>query len=119
VKGRKDYVLIGAETSERTYVGYEITQSHKKGNGLLGIYIHNMKDVNSRTDTRGTNPFSKWQIDKDGRKVLLSEILPHIRLGKRRRPEQHGQLDRGGSKEGWPLTCPSQAADAKVCLRIQ
>ena len=69
-------VLIGAETSERTYVGYEITQSHKKGNGLLGIYIHNMKDMNSRTDTRGTNPFSKWQIDKDGRKVLLSEIYP-------------------------------------------
>jgi len=28
------------------------------------------------TDTRGTNPFSKWQIDKDGRKVLLSEIYP-------------------------------------------
>ena len=76
VKGRKDYVLIGAETCERNYVGYEITQSHKKGNGLLGIYIHNMKDVNSRTDTRGTNPFSKWQIDKDGRKVLLSEIYP-------------------------------------------
>jgi hypothetical protein len=43
---------------------------------MLGIYIHNMKDVNSKTDTRGANPFANWQIEKDGRKVLLSEIYP-------------------------------------------
>ena len=69
-------VLIGAETSERQYVGYEIKKSYSKGNGMLGIYIHNMKDSNSQTDTMGKNPFSKWNIDKDGKKVLLSEIYP-------------------------------------------
>src|SRR6266478_3571158 len=69
-------VLIGAETSEREYVGYEIKQSHGKGNGMLGIYIHNMKDVNSRTDTNGKNPFANWHIEKDGRKILLSDIYP-------------------------------------------
>lgn len=53
-------VLIGAETSERPYVGYEITQSHKRGNGLLGIYVHNMKDTDSKTDTKGQNPFDNW-----------------------------------------------------------
>ncbi len=31
-------VLIGAETSTRPYVGYEIKQSYTKGNGMLGIY---------------------------------------------------------------------------------
>src|SRR5215470_5357994 len=31
-------ILIGAETSEREYVGYEIKKSHDKGNGLVGIY---------------------------------------------------------------------------------
>src|SRR6185312_11164673 len=36
-------VLIGTETSTREYVGYEITESHSRGNGILGIYIHNMK----------------------------------------------------------------------------
>jgi MTH538 TIR-like domain (DUF1863) len=51
-------VLIGAETSTREYVGYEIKQSHNRGNGMLGIYIHNIKDVNSRTDTKGANPLS-------------------------------------------------------------
>jgi hypothetical protein len=69
-------VLIGAETSEREYVGYEIKQSHGKGNGMLGIYIHNMKDVNSRTDTKGKNPLANWHIEKDGRKILLSDIYP-------------------------------------------
>ena len=69
-------VLIGAETSEREYVGYEIKQSHIKGNGLLGIYIHNVKDMNGRTDVKGGNPFSKWHIERNGQKVLLSDIYP-------------------------------------------
>ena len=50
-------VLIGAETSNRDYVKYELEQSWKKGNGILGIYIHQMKDDNSKTDTKGDNSF--------------------------------------------------------------
>ena len=69
-------VLIGAETSTRPYVGYEIRQSHNKGNGMLGIYIHTIKNVNFRTDAKGANPLSNWHIERDGRKVLLSEIYP-------------------------------------------
>src|SRR5208282_3822493 len=69
-------VLIGAETSERPYVGYEIKQSYNKGNGMLGIYIHNMKDVKGQTDTKGKNPLSNWQVERDGKKVLFSEIYP-------------------------------------------
>lgn len=67
-------VLIGAGTSERNYVGYEITQSHKKGNGLLGLYIHNMKDVNGKNDAKGKNPLSNWKVERDGKSVLLSDI---------------------------------------------
>jgi hypothetical protein len=69
-------VLIGAETSTRQYVGYEIEQSHNRGNGMLGVYIHNMKDVNSKIDAKGTNPLSNWHIERDGKKVLLSDIYP-------------------------------------------
>lgn len=69
-------VLIGAETSQRDYVGYEIKQSHSKGNGMLGIYVHNMKDVNGKTDTQGANPFANWSIQQNGQKVLLSSIYP-------------------------------------------
>jgi hypothetical protein len=69
-------VLIGAETSTRPYVGYEIKQSYDKGNGLLGIYIHNIKDVNSRTDTKGSNPFDNWYVERDGKKVYFNTLYP-------------------------------------------
>lgn len=67
-------VLIGAETNDRKYVDYEIEQSAKKGNGLLGIYIHNMKDVNSNVDVKGKNPFDCWYKTVDGQKKYYSSI---------------------------------------------
>ena len=37
---------------------YEIRRSREKGNGLLGVRIHNIKDFrNSQTDTSGPDPF--------------------------------------------------------------
>ena len=57
-------VLIGAETANRPYVQYEILESYKRGNGLLGIYVHNMKDVNGQTQWfNGPNPFDNVQVE--------------------------------------------------------
>jgi hypothetical protein len=50
-------VLIGSETSNRGYIKYELDQSWKKGNGILGIYIHQKKDLDGKTDTKGSNSF--------------------------------------------------------------
>lgn len=50
-------VLLGSETSNREYVKYELQQSWKKGNGILGVYIHNCKDKNGKTSTKGSNTF--------------------------------------------------------------
>jgi len=49
-------VLIGAETANRKYVDYEIEKSIERGNGLLGLRIHNIKDQNGRTDLPGNIP---------------------------------------------------------------
>jgi hypothetical protein len=49
-------VLIGAETASRTYVNYEIEQSLARGNGLLGVRIHNIADRWGRTDSSGAIP---------------------------------------------------------------
>jgi hypothetical protein len=49
-------VLIGAETANRKYVNYEIEKSVERGNGVLGIHIHNIKDKNGNTDTSGSVP---------------------------------------------------------------
>lgn len=55
-------VLIGEETAERDYVLYEIEQSLKRGNGILGVYIHNVKDSNGNTSAKGENPFGHIRI---------------------------------------------------------
>lgn len=49
-------VLIGAKTAGRKFINYEIEQSIKRGNGILGIHIHNIKDQNGNTDEKGTVP---------------------------------------------------------------
>jgi hypothetical protein len=51
-------VLIGTETSKRKYVQYEIEQSWEKGNGLIGVYIHNIKDKDKHTEPKGEDPFA-------------------------------------------------------------
>lgn len=49
-------VLIGEKTASRRWVNYEIDKSIERGNGLIGIYIHNIKDFAGNTDSKGTNP---------------------------------------------------------------
>jgi hypothetical protein len=41
-------VLIGSETADREYVRYEISQSHNRGNGLLGVYVHDLKNFQGK-----------------------------------------------------------------------
>lgn len=56
-------VLIGAETSSRTYVKYEIDQSVSRGNGMIGVFIHNMKDSQGHPDRPGSNPLpAKYKV---------------------------------------------------------
>lgn len=69
-------VLIGAKTSERKWVKYEIDESLKKRNGLLGIYIHKCPLFNGSIDTKGTNPFDNLYFEKNGQKQYLSQIYP-------------------------------------------
>lgn len=58
-------VLIGAETSSRKWVRYEIEKSHEKGNGIIGIRIHKLKDQDGRTDATGDTDFGKIDGEHD------------------------------------------------------
>jgi hypothetical protein len=49
-------VLIGADTASRPWVTYEIEKSIERGNGLLGIRIHGIKDQNGKKSRRGPVP---------------------------------------------------------------
>ena len=65
-------VLIGTKTASRRWVKYEIGQSIARKNGLLGIYIHRLKDPNKHPSSRGAKPavpqgvdFPAYDWDKD------------------------------------------------------
>ena len=42
-------VLIGSQTLSRKYVQYEIIQSYKKGNKIIGVKIGGLNDINLNT----------------------------------------------------------------------
>ena len=49
-------VLIGSQTYNSRWVRYEINESMSRGNGLLGVYIHGIKDQNGFISAQGLNP---------------------------------------------------------------
>ena len=91
IKTHMDYrscivVLIGSETATRKWCKYEIKQAWKEGKGIVGVYVHNLKDFNGKQSYKGDNPFRQFCIDKtfnyiidhenpaDGNEINLSRI---------------------------------------------
>ncbi len=56
-------VLIGTNTAGRKWIKYEIEKSWNDRKGLLGIYIHNLKDKNGNKSYKGNNPFDDFQLN--------------------------------------------------------
>jgi hypothetical protein len=71
-------VLIGAETAERDWVDYEIRQSWKRGNALLGLRIHEIKNQDSETDLPGANPFASILLDDGTQLSALTEVYDWV-----------------------------------------
>lgn len=69
-------VLIGTDTSKRKWVKYEIKKSYTGSKGLLGVYIHNIKDEDGNKTIKGENPFDKLYIVENGKKVYFLEMFP-------------------------------------------
>ena len=61
-------VLIGAENAEREWVNYEIRKSWERGNAIVGLRIHNIKNQKQETDVPGINPLDQIQL-VDGTKL--------------------------------------------------
>jgi len=64
-------VLIGAETADREWVEREIVKSWNRGNGIVGIWIHNIKNHDQKADIPGRNPLDNFKLP-DG--TILSSI---------------------------------------------
>jgi len=70
-------VLIGSQTHGRKWINYEITSSWKNNKVLIGIYIHNLKDKDQRTDAKGKNPFEQWTFKK-GEQIIQIPVYDWI-----------------------------------------
>lgn len=68
-------VLIGRKTAERPWVKYEIEKAWNDKKGVLGIYIHNLKDPRYSNNpplygksTQGPNPIEQFKL-QNGKKM--------------------------------------------------
>ena len=68
-------VLIGNETADRKYVKYEIEQSIRRGNGIVGVKIHNLKNQSGEKDLAGNNPLDNFVIKTPDGETKLSKIF--------------------------------------------
>jgi hypothetical protein len=66
-------VLVGSQTSERPWIRHEIKRSWELDKALFGIRVHGLKCNNGYTSHYGDNPFDKFTLTSDSRK--LSEII--------------------------------------------
>jgi len=59
-------VFVTLGTTQRKYINYEIDQSLERGNGLVAVQIHHLKDQNGETGSPGAIPS---QIEANGFKA--------------------------------------------------
>jgi hypothetical protein len=64
-------VLIGEKTATRKWVKHEIKKAWDAKKGVVGIYIHNLKNKDGEQAAQGSNPFDNVTVD--GKK--LSETV--------------------------------------------
>jgi hypothetical protein len=62
-------VLIGSNTAGRKWINYEIIKGWNDGKGVVGVYVHHLKDSAQKQSTKGANPFSKIPYGDSGRKL--------------------------------------------------
>ena len=62
-------VLIGENTAGRKWINYEIKKAIELDKGIVGIYIHNLKDIFGNQNNQGRNPFDDFTISRTGRSL--------------------------------------------------
>ena len=75
-------VLIGSNTSGRKWIKYEIKKAWEEKKGVLGIYIHNLKDKDRNQSTKGKNPFSAYKIGGKNMANIVKTYNPQYSTSK-------------------------------------
>ena len=66
-------VLVGSNTANRKWINHEIVKAWNDGMGVVGIYIHGLKNLDGKISPKGNNPFD--YITHGPSKKKLSTIV--------------------------------------------
>ncbi len=66
-------VLVGSNTAGRKWIKHEIIESWNDKMGVVGIYVHGLKNLDGKTTPKGSNPFASIVHGNTGKK--LSSIV--------------------------------------------
>ena len=62
-------VLIGENTAGRRWINYEIRQAWNSKKGVVGVYIHRLRDFDGYQSVRGKNPFEYFRLESSNNKL--------------------------------------------------
>jgi len=71
-------VLAGAETLNRPFVQYEICESIKRGNAVIGVYINGIADMRSGRTSSRCNPHTVIGYYKDNSPAYFDIVCDGI-----------------------------------------
>jgi hypothetical protein len=66
-------VLIGAGTAGRKWINYEIVHAWDNRKGVVGVYVHKLRDSDGAQSRQGNNPFD--HITLGGTSNKLSSVV--------------------------------------------
>jgi len=69
-------VLIGSATAGRKWIDYEIKAAWNAGKGVMGIYVHNLKDADTKQSHQGANPFTGFNISGTSLSSIVKTYAP-------------------------------------------
>ena len=69
-------ILIGADTAGRKWINHEIKKTWNDKKGVLGIYIHNLKNSNGDKATQGSNPFDSITVSEKKLSGIVNAYNP-------------------------------------------
>jgi hypothetical protein len=69
-------VLIGAATAGRKWIDHEIEKTWNDKKGLVGVYIHNLKNKDGYQSSAGANPFSQFKIGETSLGSIVKAYNP-------------------------------------------
>ena len=72
-------VLIGSNTAGRKWINYEIKKAWNEGKGVLGVYIHKLKDQHGNQSPRGENPFKTLTIGETNAAKIVRAYDPYYK----------------------------------------